>query len=53
MEAKRPVSQHRDEMQDDAAKAEARKGQHAVAYAERFHVSSRSTLRRRASPRRR
>jgi hypothetical protein len=24
MEAKRPVSQHRDEMQDDAAKAEAR-----------------------------
>jgi hypothetical protein len=31
MEAERPVSDHRKEMQNNAAKAEARKGQHAVA----------------------
>jgi hypothetical protein len=30
MEAKRPVSHHREEMQEDAAKAEAREGQHGV-----------------------
>ena len=30
MEAKRPVSQHCDEMQDDAAKAEAREDQHGI-----------------------
>ena len=30
MEAKRPVSQHRDEMQDDSAQAEAREGQHGI-----------------------
>ena len=30
MEAKRPVSHHRQEMQEDAAKAEAREHQHGV-----------------------
>ena len=30
MEAKRPVSRHREEMQEDATKAEAREGQHGV-----------------------
>ena len=32
MEAKRPVSRHREEMQEDAAKAEAREGQHGCQF---------------------